>query len=66
MKASKNRLIFALMTVVGDAVAIILAYVLAYIVRVKLSGQPIWQFVGARAYFRSLLILTPLIIIWLS
>jgi len=64
----RNRasLIFTLLLVVGDALAVLAAYVLAYIVRVKISGVPTASTVLARSYFTSLLILLPFIVVWFS
>lgn len=61
----KNRasLIFTFLLIAGDAFAILAAYVLAYILRVKLSEVPTHNFVAAREYFLSLIILLPFIII---
>ena len=63
---SRSSLIFTILLIIGDALAIIAAYILAYIVRVKFSAAPTYQFVAARDYFASLLILLPFIIVWLS
>ena len=62
----RTHLVFTLMLVIGDALAILLAYILAYIVRVKISDIPTHELVAAREYFLSLLILLPFIILMFS
>ena len=54
------------MLIIGDALAILAAYSLAYIVRVKLSDIPPHELVAAQEYFLSLLILLPFIIAMFS
>lgn len=66
MKRSKNSLIFALMLVFGDLFAVIVAYVLAYVLRVSLDHTPIAHDVSAAGYFESLLILSPFVILLFS
>jgi len=64
----KNRihLIFTLMLIIGDALAILTAYSLAFIIRVKVSDIPTHELVAARDYFLSLLVLLPFIILMFS
>lgn len=57
---------FSLALVVGDVLAILAAYSLAYILRVKLSDAPIATYVAARPYFLSLLALLPFIVLFFS
>lgn len=66
MKKPRGFLIFTLAFVIGDIVAILGAYSLAYIFRVKLSATPTAEFVAAWPYFLSLLALVPFIILFFS
>ncbi len=66
MKKPRSSLSFSLALVVGDVLAILGAYSLAYIFRVKLSDAPIANFVAARPYFLSLLALLPFIVLFFS
>lgn len=66
MKRSRNSLVFTLALVIGDVVAVLGAYVMAYILRVSLGRAPIAHYVSARGYFESLLILLPFIILLFS
>jgi len=64
----KNRasLTFTLLLVIGDAAAVLAAYVVAYILRVKVSGVPTYQTVPAEEFLLLLLLLLPFIIILFS
>jgi lipopolysaccharide/colanic/teichoic acid biosynthesis glycosyltransferase len=59
-------MIFTILLVMGDAVAVLAAYSLAYILRVKIDLTPTHTVVTARGYFSSLLILLPFIILLFS
>ena len=51
----------------GDVSAVILAYVIAYILRVKISDIPTHEFVAAMDYFWSLiLLLAPFTVLWFA
>ncbi|MCL2174292.1 sugar transferase [Candidatus Saccharibacteria bacterium] len=64
----KNRasLTFTLLLVIGDALAVLAAYVVAYIVRVKVSDIPTYQTVPASEFLLLMLLLLPFIIILFS
>jgi exopolysaccharide biosynthesis polyprenyl glycosylphosphotransferase len=66
MKRARSSLAFSLLLVIGDAMAVLAAYVLAYILRVSLDHTPITHSVSAAGYFESLLVLLPFIIILFS
>lgn len=66
MNRLHNSITFRLALVVGDVIAIMAAYSVAYIIRVKLSDAPIANFVAARPYFFSLLALAPFIVLFFS
>lgn len=66
MKRGRNSLAFTLALVIGDAIAILSAYVVAYVLRVSLDHTPIAKDVSAVGYFESLLVLLPFIIILFS
>jgi len=63
---SRNSLIFTLTLIISDACAIVAAYVLAFVLRVKLSAVPTHTLVSAREFLISLLILLPFVIIFFS
>ncbi len=65
MKKQRSSVTFTFLLLVGDILAIIGAYSLAYILRVKLSDDPVANFVAAEPYFLSLLTLTPFIVLFL-
>ena len=52
--------------IVGDALAVVGAYVLAYVIRVKISDVPTADVVLARPYLYAVLTLLPFVIIWFS
>ena len=65
----KNRKSFAftVLLIIGDAIAVLAAYSLAYIMRTRFwNAAPITNFVPARTYFANLLLLLPFIIILFS
>jgi len=64
----KNRtsLIFTLLLVIGDAAAVLAAYIVAYMLRVKMSDAPTHQIVPAGEFLLLLLLLLPFIIILFS
>lgn len=66
MNKSRHTPVFTLLLIAGDVLAILGAYSLAYIFRVKLSDTPVANFVSARDYFASLILLIPLIILVFS
>ncbi len=58
---------FSLLLIIGDAVAILAAYVLAYALRVNFSNVPAYyNHIGARDFLLSLLVLLPFVIILFS
>ncbi len=63
MKKQRASIVFTLLLVIGDVIAILGAYSVAYILRVKLSDAPVAEFVAARPYFLSLLTLLPFIVL---
>lgn len=62
MKITRNSVIFSILLIIGDIAAVLGAYSLAYILRVKLSDTPIVDYVPAIPYFLSLLALVPFIL----
>ena len=50
---------FIVCTIIGDVLAILAAYSFAYIIRMKLSSDPVKVFVSAKAFFQSLILLLP-------
>ena len=66
MKKRNNTAVFSLILMIGDVMAILGAYSLAYIVRVKVDDTPVADFIPAQAYFMSLLTLVPFIILVFS
>lgn len=66
MKKSRDFLVFGLALIIGDVIAILGAYSLAYILRVRLSDAPVVDFIPAWPYFFSLVALIPLIVIFFS
>ena len=66
MKKSRDFLVFGLALIIGDIIAILGAYSLAYILRVRLSDAPVVDFIPAWPYFFSLLALIPLIVLLFS
>lgn len=65
MHKHRNTPLFILGLIIGDVMAILGAYSLAYIFRVKLSDDPVANFVAAEPYFLSLLTLVPFIVLFL-
>ena len=65
MKKQRSSVTFTLLLIVGDILAILGAYSLAYIFRVKLSDDPVANFVAAEPYFLSLVSLMPFILLFL-
>lgn len=59
-------LLFTILLIIGDALAIVGAYSIAFILRVKISDTPIATAVAADTYLESLLILLPFVIIIFS
>jgi lipopolysaccharide/colanic/teichoic acid biosynthesis glycosyltransferase len=66
MKKSRGFLVFSLALIIGDIAAILGAYSLAYILRVKLSDAPVVDYIPAGPYFFSLLVLIPLVVLLFS
>ncbi|MDR1197208.1 MAG: hypothetical protein LBL08_02965, partial [Candidatus Nomurabacteria bacterium] len=64
---NRTSLMFASLLVVGDALAVLVAYTVAYILRTRLSDVPAYyDTIGIHEFFLSLLILLPFIIILFS
>ncbi len=59
-------LFFTVLLMIGDALAIVGAYSIAFILRVKISDTPIATAVAADTYLESLLVLLPFVIIIFS
>ena len=59
-------LLFTILLMIGDALAIVGAYSIAFILRVKISDTPVTTAVAADTYLESLLILLPFVIIIFS
>jgi len=67
VKREHNSLFFVGFMMIGDVLAVIAAYVVAYILRVKVSDVPVNEFVAAYDYFWSLvLLLAPFTILWFA
>ena len=62
----RSSLLFTALLIIGDALAIIGAYSVAFILRVKISDAPVVTAVAARTYLESLLGLLPFVIIIFS
>ncbi len=56
---SRTSLRFVAALIIGDILAILGAYSIAYIIRMKVITDPVQVFVSARAFFGSLLFLLP-------
>ena len=65
VKKQRSSVTFTLLLLVGDILAILGAYSLAYIFRVKLSPDPVANFVAAEPYFLSLVSLMPFVLLFL-
>ena len=63
---SKNSLLFTTFLVLGDTLAVISAYILAFILRANLSATPTFYQIPTREFFTSLLVFLPFIIIFFS
>lgn len=59
-------LFFTVLLMIGDALAVVGAYSIAFILRVKISDTPIATAVAADTYLESLLVLLPFVIIIFS
>ncbi len=55
----KSELVFSLLLLPVDFVAIITAFITAYIIRVKLDGRPVATPVGALLFFKIFLVIVP-------
>lgn len=66
MNRSSGSLVFSLALIFGDVAAILGAYSLAYVIRVRVSDAPVANFVPAEAYFISLLVLLPFVVLFFS
>lgn len=64
----KNRksFTFTLLLIAADALAVLGAYSVAYILRTRFNGAPITHFIPARDYFANLLLLVPFILLFFS
>lgn len=62
MQSMKNNssLVFALFLVVGDFLALLAAFVIAYILRVKLDPRPLIEQIPAATYIKAFLVVLPL------
>ena len=65
MKKQRSSVAFTILLLLGDILAILAAYSLAYILRVKISENPVSNYVAAEPYFYSLLSLLPVVAIFL-
>ncbi len=65
MKKQRSSVFFTVILLLGDILAIIGAYSLAYILRVKISDNPVANPMPASTYFYYLLSLTPFIVMFL-
>lgn len=63
---NRKSFTFTVLLLVADALAILAAYTVAYILRVRFNGAPITHFIPARDYFANLLLLVPFILIFFS
>jgi len=63
---SKNSFIYTVALIIGDTLAIVGAYSISFIIRVKFITTPIKYPVAADTYLQSLLLLTPFVIILFS
>ena len=59
-------MVFTLLLVIGDAVAILVAYIAAYVLRVRFSDIPTHQIVPVNEFLLLLLLLLPFIIVLFS
>lgn len=68
MRRRRNSVTFSFLLIITDMFAILVAYSLAYIFRVKLSNVPIHEttYVAAWPYFLSLLAILPFIVLFFS
>ncbi|MCL2280564.1 exopolysaccharide biosynthesis polyprenyl glycosylphosphotransferase [Candidatus Saccharibacteria bacterium] len=66
MMRNRVSLMFALFMVAGDAMAVLAAYVVAYVLRVQVSNEPTHQIVSAHEFLWLLLLLLPFIIVMFS
>lgn len=62
----RSSFVFTILLMIGDALAVVSAYSIAFILRVKISGTPIHNSIPANTYLQSLLLLVPFIIIIFS
>jgi len=63
---NRSSLVFTLLLVIGDAVAILVAYIAAYVLRVRFSDIPTHQIVPVNEFLLLLLLLLPFIIVLFS
>ena len=61
----RSSLLFTASLVVGDALAVVGAYSIAFILRVKISDAPVVNAVAANTYLKSLLLLLPFSVVGL-
>ncbi|MDR0957499.1 MAG: sugar transferase [Candidatus Nomurabacteria bacterium] len=67
MKRARNSLFFVGLMMLSDMFAVFASYIIAYILRVKISDAPIHDFVAARNFFWYMIwLLLPFTVIWFS
>ena len=67
MNRVRNSPLFIILMIIGDVLAVVTAYVIAYILRVRISDIPPHVFISARDFFGSIiLLLVPFTVIWFS
>ena len=62
----RSSFLFTVLLMIGDALAVVGAYSIAFILRVKISDAPVVNAIAADTYLGSLLILLPFVIIIFS
>ena len=62
----RSSLLFTVLLMIGDALAVVGAYSIAFILRVKISDAPVVNAIAADTYLGSLLILLPFVIVIFS
>lgn len=62
----RSSFFFTVLLVIGDALAVVGAYSIAFIIRVKISDTPVVTAIAADTYLESLLFLLPFVIVIFS
>ena len=62
----RSSFLFTVLLMIGDALAVVGAYSIAFILRVKISDAPVVNAIAADTYLSSLLILLPFVIVIFS